>query len=46
MKTKHNFNMFKRVLTFAIIMTGSALLATAQEKQEDFTPKKVDKAVS
>ena len=38
--------MLKRVLTISIIMTGSVLLANAQEKQEDVTPKKGDKAVS
>ena len=37
--------MLKRVLTIAIIMTGSVLLANAQTK-DDFTPKKGDKSVS
>ena len=37
--------MLKRVLTIAIIMTGSVLLANAQTK-DDFTPKEGDKSVS
>ena len=37
--------MLKRVLTIAIIMTGSVLLANAHTK-DDFTPKKGDKSVS
>lgn len=36
--------MLKRVLTIAMIMTGSVLLADAQ--QEELSPKKGDKSVS